>query len=222
MKIANWNVERLKHRAKLGKIVNFLKEINADILILTETDSQISLDNYKYCFSTPKLAEIQPEYYSETENRISICTNYKLINWHETYDKFTSLCVELETEYGDLIVYGTIIGIYGNRHKNFTEDLIKQFADFERLSKTRNLCIGGDFNISFADNYYYTKFGRDELNKSFSNNDMELLTGNRQECIDHIAISRKIVNNSIIEIGEWNQDKSLSDHKGIYVNIKID
>ena len=47
MKIATWNVERLKHKSKLALIVETIKRIDADILILTETDTQIYLDNYK-------------------------------------------------------------------------------------------------------------------------------------------------------------------------------
>jgi exonuclease III len=221
MKIANWNIERLEHKPKLDVIVNILKEIRADIVVLTETDSQINLDNYKYCVSTPPIADIAPQYYADTEHRVSIYTNYKPVRQFKTYDRYTTLCIELETEYGNLIVYGTIIGIFGNRHKNFTEDLVKQVADFERLSSiNQNLCVAGDFNISFVDNYYYTKFGRDELNKSFANNNIKLLTRNRPECIDHIAISQKFVGSSIIEIEEWNYDKGLSDHKGICVDVK--
>lgn len=50
MKIATWNLERLikrKNQLLLDKLVN----INADILILTETNSIIQLENYT-CIST--------------------------------------------------------------------------------------------------------------------------------------------------------------------------
>ena len=220
MKIATWNIERLKHRSKLEAITDILQEIDAGILILTETDTQVRLNNYTRCFSTPNLAEIAPKYYRDTETRVSIFTNYKLIRSFETYDKYTSLCVELETERGNLIVYGTIIGIYGNRHKNFSEDLHSQLADIEKLSKNRNFCFAGDYNVSFADNYYFVKAGRDALNKIFVDNDMELLTKDRKECIDHIAVSKPFAAFFDIEVCEWNHDKSLSDHKGIYVDMR--
>jgi len=38
--------------------------------------------------------------------------------------------------------------------------------------------------------------------------------------IDHIAISEGFISNMETEIGEWNLDKKLSDHKGIYVELK--
>ena len=39
MRIATWNVERLHSKALLGKIVDECNRINADILVLTETDT---------------------------------------------------------------------------------------------------------------------------------------------------------------------------------------
>ncbi len=222
MKIANWNVERLKHKTKLAEIIKILTDVNADILVLTETDQQINLPNYEYCISTPKLTEIQPGYYSETENRISIYTNYEVLNQYETYDKYTSLCIELKTEFGNLKIYGTIIGIFGNRNDNFKIDLPKQIADFEKLSTSENFCIAGDFNISFTDNYYFTNFGKTELDNAFDKNQLTLLTRAVKECVDHIAMSKKFAQRFTTEISEWNEDKKLSDHKGVCVDLSIE
>ena len=220
MKIATWNVERLKHKTKLDKIIEILVELNSDILVLTETDNRIHLPQYKNCITTNSLTELNNKYYSSSENRITIYTNYEIVKQFETYDKFTSLCVELKTEFRNLIIYGTIIGIYGNRNENFKTDLPKQILDFERLSISNNLCVIGDYNITFSDNYYFTTFGREELNKSFEKNNLEILTKNKTECIDHIAISKNFIKNLTTEIEEWNIDKKLSDHKGIYVKLK--
>jgi len=38
--------------------------------------------------------------------------------------------------------------------------------------------------------------------------------------IDHIAISEGFISNMETEIGCWNSYKKLSDHKGIYVELK--
>lgn len=122
MKIATWNIERLKHKRELAVILRSCKDIGADILVLTETDEQARPD-FPFCYKTPELSEIRPSYYKPTENRVSIYTRYKAIRQHQTYDKFTALCVEPETERGNLLVYGTIMGIYGNRDPNFAADL---------------------------------------------------------------------------------------------------
>ena len=220
MRIATWNIERLKHKSDIMLINSTLAGLKADILVLTETDNQVDSTNYQFCIETPKLTEIRPDYYNETENRVTLYTNYEIIRQYETYDKYTSLCVELETEPGPIIVYGTIIGIYGNRNKNFNADLSQQINDYRKLSNQKNFFLIGDYNISFADNYYFTNNGRNELNNLFRECNLNLLTGNKPECIDHFAISESFITNMETEIGEWNSDKKLSDHKGIYVDLK--
>lgn len=166
MKIATWNIERLKHKRKLTDIMRSCEEIQADILVLTETDERVHFD-FTCCYQTPELSEIQPDYYNPTENRVSIFTRYKYVRQLQTYDKYTALCVELETERGNLLVYGMIIGIYGNRNPNFAADLVRQIEDIRRLSALGNVCILGDYNLSFSDNYYYTKQGRADVLQCF-------------------------------------------------------
>ena len=219
MKIATWNVERLKHKASLEEIRRLCEDCQADILVLTETDARLH-PNYRSACHTPLLYEQQPDYYKPTENRVSIFSNYPCIASYTTYDARTALCVELETERGPLIVYGTIMGIYGNRHPNFKQDLSEQVKDFKRIADTgKPLCVVGDYNLSFCDRWYYTGFGRETVLQSFHENRLQLLTAKMAECIDHIAISEDFVRGSSIEIHEWNLEKSLSDHKGIVVRF---
>lgn len=217
MRIATWNIERLKHKNQINQIVDRCMTVNADILVVTESDSRLQLD-YKYCHSTPALGHNKDALYEATENRVSIFTNYPCVRQYPTYDENTSICVELKTESGNLIVYGTIIGVFGNRHSSFMPDLKSQMADVQRLSNlTDGFCICGDFNCSFADNYYFTKNGRSQIAETFSKNGIRLLTEMQPECIDHIAVSQSFVKSSQIIIEEWNVDKNLSDHKGISV-----
>lgn len=234
MKIATWNVERLKHQSSLDKIISVIEAVQADILVLTETDERIKT-NYRYSFHTPKLRDAPADYrmsgryknyavadvYAATENRVSIYTKYPCVRQHKTYDRYTALCIELETEAGNLLVYGTIVGIIGNRDESFKQDLLQQVGDFEQLSKLGDICICGDFNCSFADNYYFTNFGRETLRASLARNKISLLTESRQECIDHIAISRSFIGVGKVTVSEWNLDKSLSDHKGIVAEIEL-
>lgn len=49
MKIATWNVERLKHKKTLSEIIAACEQVRADILVLTETDELVKPD-YRYCF----------------------------------------------------------------------------------------------------------------------------------------------------------------------------
>ena len=217
MRIATWNIERLRHKSKLPTITSACENVNADILVLTETDSRIKL-NHKFLFSTQPLED--ENYYSPTETRVTIYANYELVRHHATFDSHTAVCVELKTKIGNLIVYGTIIGIYGNRHKSFMDDLLCQVKDIECLAKDNNVCVIGDFNCSFADNYYFTKDGRAALEDVFSRNKISILTRTQPECIDHIAISDGFIAGMTADITEWNLEKKLSDHKGIVAELK--
>ena len=219
MTIATWNLERLKYTNETAKIISILENGNADILVLTEYDERVNLKNYPFQIATRSLAELQPEYYKSSEKRVKIYSKYEIVNQLPTYDYYTSCCAEIKTERGNLLVYGTIIGIFGNRHENFKTDLQKQISDFRTLSKNHNLCIIGDYNISFSDNYYFTNWGRNELNIFFNEDKMINLTCHLVEAIDHIAISEVFIGDAQLGIPEWNIDKKLSDHKGISINL---
>lgn len=219
MRIATWNIERLKHKAEADKIYSEIEGINADILVLTETDTRIS-PKYEYVYSTPLLAEEQPDYYRETENRVSIYTNYPCTREYATYDNRTAICVGLDTEDGELLIYGTIMGIFGNREKSFKTDLVKQMSDIRALSSDgKCICVIGDYNLSFCDNYYYTKFGRDTVEETFSQCGISILTRDKECCVDHIAVSQTFMKGQDVGIAEWNLERTLSDHKGIVADI---
>lgn len=103
MKIATWNIERLKHRKSILNIKAVCERAGADILILTETEQSIDFHDYLNSFHTPKINTSPADYplpanFKEEENRVSIYTNYPLVKQHETYDEYTSRCIELETE----------------------------------------------------------------------------------------------------------------------------
>ena len=220
MRIATWNLERLCRQNRLAAILDNCKQVDADILILTETDTRIQPE-FPYAYHTPLLAEaVDGDYYRPTENRVSIFTKYPCVRQHTVADANTSICVELETERGPLLVYGTIFGIHGNRRPSFKQDILQQTADVRRLTGGGHaLCIGGDFNCSFADNYYFTNWSRQEILHTFADCDMDLLTGAQPECIDHIAISRSFPREKVAAVEEWNLDKKLSDHKGICITL---
>ena len=77
MKIATWNLERLSKRRN-SDIKEILNQLDADILILTETSSAIQLDNYT-CVSSENLPlNFEGIPYKKGENRVSIWTKYKV------------------------------------------------------------------------------------------------------------------------------------------------
>lgn len=218
MKIATWNIKRpTKTNNRIKKIIHSLQEVDPDILILTESNEAVHLGEAYNLFHTEILLE---PFYKEGERRTSIYSRYLLIDHEITFRADTSICTRLKTPFGDLAVYGTVIGINGNRRKNFDEDLLKQLDDFERIAANGNFCIAGDLNMTFGDNYYYTDDGRKKLNNSFNKCGLTNLTVNIPENIDHIVFNNEFIKDKRIELSTWNADKKLSDHMGVCVSIE--
>jgi len=147
MKIATWNLERpSKNGHKTPAILQYLYKLNADILVLTETNEFIDLGNEYEFFHTDNFFG---PFYKQGDKQVSVFSKYPITSQIPTFRADTSLCVNINTPLGELIVYGTIIGNLRNRGNQFKLDLEKQLLDFESIGKTKNLCVIGDLNISF-------------------------------------------------------------------------
>ena len=219
MKILTWNLERLEKKEN-KKILAKLCEFGADIIVLTETSSILNLGKIYNCVSTETLTEnYENVNYKVGENRTSIWTKYNFVNHFQTFDNNTSICSEIETEFGTLKVYGTIIGIFGGIGKRFESDLIGQLKDFENFDAEKSNCIIGDLNVYFSGYAYPSHYARKVLNQTFEKLKMENLTSEIAENVDHIIISKEFIKNKKTEIEIWNLEKTLSDHIGICVTI---
>ena len=226
MKIATWNIERPKSSTitKNVRILEALKEVDADILVLSETNSAINLGREYTAFSTAPLVETAEEdgvQYGKGETRVTIWSKYPMLRRVATCSPLSAICVCVCTPHGELNVYGTILGFRGNRHPAFMADLEAQLKDWRTLSKSGHLCIAGDYNMTFSDNYYYTKTGRRTLNEAFDELEIDLLTRSIPENIDHIAISRSFSRPSVSICKVWNRpkDRKVSDHIGVCLTL---
>lgn len=218
MTIATWNLERPQKTSKrLPAIIDCIKKINPDILVLTETTEFIDLGEEYHFFHSAKLPI---PYYKEGERRVSIYSKYRPVKALPTFRNDTSICVKFETPLGNLDVLGTVIGIYGNREKSFNEDLELQLTDFFNIGYPGRACIAGDFNMSFSDNYYYTKDGRKKLKEFFKPLNLHVLTEKIPQNIDHIVLSAYFRGERSFRCETWNTDKSLSDHIGVAIVIE--
>ena len=62
------------------------------------------------------------------------------------------------------------------------------------------------------------KLGRNLVRQTFRGCGIDILTQDVPECINHIAVLKGLAGERAA-VAEWNKDKSLSDHKGIVVEI---
>ncbi|KMQ67995.1 endonuclease/exonuclease/phosphatase family protein [Chryseobacterium koreense] len=230
MKIATYNIDWLNKR-KI-EIENILNETDFDFLILTEA-IDVNLKNYKYKYFTDELPqnyEYETQNYSEILNgkkghRTIIYSKYPALKKYFVQDKKTSIACEFETEYGKLVVYGTIIGTLYNR-KPFAEIELKNcISDCIKIhEQNQNLIIVGDLNTAFLEadkkkfkiNHNTTEF----LIKLFENLNLVNATMNIKENIDHIIIPKSF-QSKIKESEIFIPKKSKKDdHHGIFINIE--
>jgi hypothetical protein len=218
MRIATWNLARLIKRKNL-QILAKLNDINADILILTETSSKIQLENYN-CVSTEPLPNFFDNMkYDSGENRVSIFTKYKVIAQIKTFDNYTTVCADLETPFGTLTVYGSIIGVFANRQPRFDNDLNGHLIDFERIISSNMVCIAGDLNVIFSGRPWPSKRAKDTLLSAFDKYNLTNTTSHIEANVDHIILSNEFLRDKNIQIETWNIDKTLSDHVGHVLNL---
>lgn len=233
LKIATWNVERpnLTTESDIKRVNAINAEIKkhpADIFILTETNECICPECAHVHFSEPLNQDRGGNYYEKGERRIGIWSNYEIIDRPEVTEPLTTTCAVLQTPYGKLAVYGSIIGINGIFDKDFFyKNLYNQIDDLTQLAKEGyHICYAGDFNISFSGRYRPNKKATIPLNDLFSALQMKNLTAEIPEMIDHIVLSVSILKNASVNEECWNPDKKmarprLSDHKGVVVTIQF-
>lgn len=198
MKIINFNIERLLILSKLKPVIELIKSYDADIIVLTETNSTLIdlCENY-FGQHSKTLARNQDNvnFYRERENRVSIYSKFPIKKRIQTTDEFTSLAIELETTFGKLIVYGTIVGIFGySRDKErFVKDFNEQESDFNKIFANENVCLVGDLNISLSGWIYPSKEYRKNLNYIIDQFDLDKSTGNLDDNIDCVLISNEFI-----------------------------
>jgi len=222
MKIATWNLERPKasQREKLDGLRARMLAVEADIWILTETNSCVSPGpDYRCVASTPISG---PERYWPGENRTTIWSRFPIEKAIETHDHETAVCAEIKHGDSLILVYGTIIPYHAAGTKYpyrfegkvvsgrkgwelHYESIGNHAADWWRLRKkfqNHSMCVAGDLNQNRDGRRWYgTKAGREELGLALSGADMTCVTESEIQSkagevlnpvIDHICLDRKL------------------------------
>ncbi len=222
MKIINWNIGRPSAN-KIKNITEKLIELEGDLVVLTETSSLIDLgSNYNYLSTDYIEHDFERQNlikYKNNERRVTIYSKYPILKTYTTYDKFTSICLDVDTPLEEITFYATIIGVFGGLNPRFTDDLTSQIKDFEKLLKGKNACITGDYNITTSGRVYPSNAARETLNSALKNHQLINLTASIDNNVDHISISQQLIQESQVIIETWNIDKKLSDHIGIMVSF---
>ncbi|WP_416670218.1 endonuclease/exonuclease/phosphatase family protein [Egbenema bharatensis] len=235
LKIATWNLARPRWGSwnKPG-ILTKLREVDADIWILTETNSVISPgENYHEPVAT------QPEAsHTKGENWTTIWSRYPIQQTLATRDAEIAVCAEVDlgNSIGRLVVYGTIItwandGVWSKEAKKWQrhyESIAWHSEDWATLSQNASFCVAGDFNETLSGPFDYgTRQGRALLQAALDRSHLTCVTAGSElgYNIDHVCLSADWAKR-VVDVNKWQafreDGKPVSDHHGITVRLSLD
>ena len=241
MKIATWNVKRPYPRSRKNpKRIRLLLELNADIIVLTETHSAIDLGSrYSGHQTEPSYRKPRP---GEAVAAVWINTDrYRIVSQIPTSDPTEAICLEIESEDKRYLVYGSILPYHGAKAKDGEAkvwDLHKKAIewhkeDWKQLRKDfpdHVLITAGDYN-QHRDGVgkYGTKEVRDLLTKALLESGLACVTeidlvenGKlKRSNIDHICVPSEF-KPKVTKVDAWEgtvERDELSDHSGVWIDI---
>ena len=222
MKVSVWNLMRPNSKTveRNSLFLDTLNQIDQDIIILTETNSIIEFGDKYFSVSTTPLPKLVDKYtYEPGENRVTIFSKFPFIRQIPTADSYTSVCAETITPFGQLIIYGTIIGYLGGLLEPFESDLKKQTLDLTQLAKEGNICFGGDLNIAFSRRAYPSKPVVKNVSDLFDNLALTNLTKDFNDSAIHAVISNSFLGNKQVKADRIRFDKKFTDHSLVTISL---
>lgn len=228
MKIATLNIDWCK-KIKSDKVEAFLDQQDFDFLILTEAIN-LNLSNFPFKYFSeqiPENTEYEGLHYSNYLNgekayRTIIYSKIPSTRKFSVIDDKTSLALEFETEFGNSVIYATIIGTQFKRKPFAKNELENCINDCKRISEINpNLFIIGDLNTSFLENekhYCINSETTEALKSLFETLNLINSTENIEKNIDHIVIPKFLIEN-ITETNIFVAKDILSDHPGVFVSL---
>ena len=229
---------------KLPHLRSRITETDADIWVLTETNSVVDLiATHPYFAST----EPVPNYHTPGEHWATVWSRYPA-RAIPTRDPSITAALEVETPSGPLLVYGTVLPYEADRltsgakvwseHYRVVPAQGREWQEFRALYPNHFMCVAGDLNQSRDNRKWYGRYwyGTDHARKLLTDalssanlvcvTDGDLVDGGKLESrstIDHICLDESLAR-CIREVGAWEgrtEAVRLSDHNGVYVDIML-
>jgi hypothetical protein len=238
LRIATWNLQRPRPRSKANTDrLSRTRLIDADICVFTETSSVIALDRYSCAASDKAYVGHKDE-----ECAATIWSRFPIVQPLPTRDSTSSVCAEVESPIGPIIVYGTII-TYANdrahgtarRWEEHRKAITRQAADWSELRErfpSHHFVLAGDFNQSRDGSGWYEEpvavhilteaLRRTELTCATETDFRRCGLLKSRASVDHIRLSKNL-NSSVGVVGVWEGTSAhgvtMSDHNGVYIYI---
>lgn len=241
MRIATWNLERpdpadsVRNQARMEQI----REVGADIWILTETHEVIDLSATHQGVAT----EPSPRKPRPGESCATIWSRWPVLRRIPTSEPSEAVCVEISHPDGPVLVYGSIIAYAGYKGPDGTSPMWEQHyryiewhgRDWLKLRAqfpNHPLITGGDYNQNRdGARWYGTRKGRDMLGAELESGGLRCVTEEDfvasgklrdRHTVDHICLDAAWAQ-QVVSVTPWERERSdglqLSDHSGILVEI---
>ena len=238
MRIATWNLERpaLRGFEKNALRMQVMREQRAELWILTESSTAISLDGY-----TAVATRKHPTYHSEGEHCAAVLTTWPVIGALKTWNEYLSVCIEASSPAGPALIYGTIITYANDRgadknskrwveHRRAIEAQGKDWVRLRQKFPDHLFVLAGDFNQSRDGSGWYEdaesvvcltgylqEAGLSCLTEENLNQRFKL----GRSTVDHIclgAVAR--IKSSMVHAWPGTVERrKLSDHNGVLVQV---
>jgi exonuclease III len=239
MRIATWNLERPRKRGKIKNALRLqmMREIDADIWVLTEANEAVFLPGY-YAVAAPQL----DGYHSPGETFTAVLSRWPILGEAPTSNPTLSVCAQVAAPSGTVHVYGTIITYANDRgpsetskrwieHRRSIEEHRSDWLKFWHSHSSQTpLIVAGDFNQSRdGSGWYEDKFSVDLLSDALSQSGLQCVTeqdfrktqGLSRASIDHICLPKKLAGR-VSKVAAWEavvEGRAVSDHNGVFVQI---
>ncbi len=243
VRIATWNVERVKPRGwKIAPAQRRrMAEVDADIWILTETHVDHGPGDGYSSIHTPPIPDRRPA----DERWVAIWSRYPIAPIVETRPRARgTLATLIETPIGELVVYGCVIA-WANEptladgtkagmwqaHTETIEQIDNDLAQIRDRLPRIPIVLAGDFNQDRdGSGWYGTHSVRQQLTTVLDRHDLACPTAldvvasgllRSHHLVDHICITSALANRAEVRCWE-NTDATgtrLSDHPTVALDI---
>ena len=154
LRLATWNLDHASNSKRpIDLQVKTILGLNPDILVLTETckevDAALVQSGYQ---SYPS----EPNQYGKFFSVIYLGQRVSWVETLPTAEAICSVCVRVNTQVGEMIIYGTIITYHGDKGRDLSNpspawhehyrSIKRHGDDWFKLSGSVPVIIAGDFN----------------------------------------------------------------------------
>jgi exonuclease III len=236
VRIGTWNLDHARAQKHDAARLQILREVDADVLVLTETNDRVALPGYSAVHSAPRPNA------APGGRWVTVWSRLPVIEPVEVADSNRACAARLSTTSGEAIIFGVVVPWHADvgepakvprpraweEHHRAWPKFGEEWSKLRRKWPEAPLFVAGDLNISLGGpRYYGTSNGRRLFAGALEAAGLRCATEFEHvpegalmyPAIDHILVPEH-TKSSVV--GAWEgrlQGLRLSDHSGLVVEV---